>query len=140
MYNVLTDIGFNEDELFSVEAEGAQNNETFWRKQFTDAYLWLYPSCGNDIDKIKTTIEIEIIPNPVINHIYIDERKFDKIDILEIIDIRGRRIMKPSIGNNGRVDVKELTSGSFILILNQKRLIISGSLLRYNRLVEQEKD
>lgn len=130
MNNTLKNLGFNDSELLSIEVEGGQHNEAFWREQFADAYLWLYPSYANDIDEIITTREIEIIPNPVINQILIDENKIDKIDSLEIIDIRGRKVMRPKMDNKGIIDVNGLTPGSFILIMKSNEITYFGKFIK----------
>ncbi len=72
MHNVLTDMGFGENELFSKEAANGQHNEAFWRDEFAEAYLWMYASYASSIKEIRNSIEIKITPNPVVDYIYID--------------------------------------------------------------------
>ena len=53
MHDVLANMGFNEDELFSLEVPDGEHNEAFWRNQFAAAYLWMFESFANKIDVRK---------------------------------------------------------------------------------------
>ena len=130
MHNVFTDLGFSENELFSIEVENGQHNEAFWKEQFADAYLWMYTSFANDINEIIRSVEMEITPNPAKNYITLDSNKFGNNDSLEIIDMRGRKIMNLNIGDNGKVDVKGLNPGSYILIIKTKERTYYGKFIK----------
>lgn len=130
MHNVLTDIGFNENEVFSLVVENGQHNEAFWKEQFADAYLWMYTSFANDINEINRRVEIEIMPNPAANYISVSGYKFDKNDRLEIIDMKGRKIMNLNTENNEKVDVRNLNPGSFLLIIKTKEITYYGKFVK----------
>ncbi len=130
MHEALTNLGFNENELLSLEVAGQQHNEAFWRGQFADAYLWLYASFANDVSEITKSTEIQITPNPVTDNINISKYKSGKHDSLEILDTKGVRVMEINIGNIDRVDVKDLVPGTYILIIRTKEANYTGKFVK----------
>ncbi len=117
MDNVLTNLGFGEDELFSLEVPNGEHNETFWRDQFAAAYLWMYTSFANDIIEPVNNAEIIIAPTPSVNCITVNGYNPGNNDSLEIIDMNGRKIINQKINNTEKIDVSELKAGSYILII-----------------------
>jgi len=130
MHQSLSNLGFDENELFSQEVAGGQHNETFWRDQFTDAYLWMYASFASKIYEIRQSIEIGINPNPVFDVINLPEDIFGKHDTLEIINMNGEKVIQMKIRNNNTVDVKMLTSGTYILLIRSDKNTYSGRFVK----------
>lgn len=130
MQELLTNLGFNDDEVFSLEAPGGEHNEAFWRSQFAAAYLWMFSIFANDIVTHNAVLELKIIPNPVINEIIIDGHKYDKQDSIEIIDMNGLLVISMNIGNLTKIDVSKLASGSYILIIRTHEKTYQGKFIK----------
>lgn len=130
MNELLTNLGFNEDELFSLEVPNGEHNEAFWRNQFATAYLWMFDSFANDINEVKSNLEIQIFPNPVINEIDISNYTSGKQDSIEIFDSKGVQVMHLEISNMNNIDVKQLLPGSYILILKMNKTIYRGKFIK----------
>jgi predicted alpha/beta superfamily hydrolase len=130
MQNELTNVGFGENELLSLEVEGAEHNEAFWRDNFRNAYLWMFTEFANDIAEPAVGVEIEITPNPVISHINISGYKLGSNDSLEIIDITGRKIINQRVYNTKRLDVDMLKPGNYILIIRTKNITYQGKFIK----------
>jgi hypothetical protein len=130
MHQSLSNLGFDENELFSLEVTGGQHNETFWREQFADAYLWMYASFASDIRKISQSVDIEISPNPVFTVINLPGDILGKHDTLEIIDMKGEKVIQMNIRNNNKVDVKMLTSGTYILLIRSDKNTYTGRFVK----------
>ena len=130
MHDVLADLGFNEDELFSLEVPNGEHNEAFWRDQFAAAYLWMFESFANEINELVANVEIEITPNPAVSHIDISSYKLGDNDSLEIIDMNGRKIINQKISNKNKVDVGELKAGSYILIIRTNENTYKGKFIK----------
>lgn len=130
MHDTLTSIGFNDNELLSLEIAGGQHSENFWKNQFADAYLWMFASFASDINEIIIPAEIVISPNPVTDEIDLSEYHLDKNDTLEIIDMNGKIVVRMNIGNRQKVSVRELKSGSYILIVRSNGITYSGMFIK----------
>lgn len=130
MHQSLTNLGFDENELFSLEVTGGQHNETFWREQFAEAYLWMYASFASKIHEIRQSVEIEISPNPVFTEINLPGDILGKHDTLEIIDMKGESVIQMEIGNNTKVDIKMLTSGTYILLISSDKNTYSSRFVK----------
>ncbi len=130
MHDMLANLGFNEDELFSLEVPNGVHNEVFWRDQFAAAYLWMFESFANEINELTIKIEIEITPNPVQSYINISDYKLDNNDSLEILDMNGKQIINRRISNTNRINIGELKSGSYILIIRKEDIVYSGKFVK----------
>ena len=130
MHDVLANLGFNEDELLSLEVPDGEHNETFWRNQFAAAYLWMFESFANEIDENHNVIDIEITPNPVIDEIILTEHKYVNYDTIEIIDMNGNLVMKINIRNTKKIDVRKLVPGSYILRIQSQDDLFQGKFIK----------
>ena len=129
MQDVLSNIGFNEDELFSLEVPNGEHNEAFWRNQFAAAYLWMFNSFANNVNEINA-IEIKIYPNPVKDKISFADYKSGKQDSLKIIDIEGTQVMQLSMEHIKQIDVTSLPPGSYILIIKSNEITYQGKFIK----------
>ena len=117
MQTTLNNIGFDGDEVFSLEVSGGEHNEQFWREQFAPAYLWLFSTYVNGVNQIEKPIEIQVTPNPVVDKIAVNESKFGLNDSLKIINMNGVEVMNSTIGKSHIINVKQLPTGNYILII-----------------------
>ena len=129
MQDVLSNIGFNEDELFSLEVPNGEHNEAFWRNQFAAAYLWMFSSFANDINE-NASINIKIYPNPVNDKISIDGYSYNQNDSLKIINMQGVQVMQISMKNIKKIDISELLPGSYIVIIKSSEKIYQGKFVK----------
>ena len=106
-----------------------EHNEAFWRDQFTAAYLWMFSSFASNIN--ETIIkEIQLVPNPSKDEISIEGYIFSKNDSLQIIDMKGMRVMQMSMENVKKIDIKELLPGSYIVIIKSNKNTYQGKFIK----------
>lgn len=115
MKDTLTSIGFGGDEVKARETPGAQHNEYFWRNEFAEAYTWLFNEYANSIEEFGVET-INLTPNPV-NDIINLHGIVKKYDSLEIVNINGKTVLSYTTFNGLIIDVRNVTSGTNILII-----------------------
>ncbi|MEZ4941498.1 MAG: alpha/beta hydrolase-fold protein [Saprospiraceae bacterium] len=64
--DAMLDVGFEQDELFFNVPVDGQHSEWFWRREFPDAYKWLFAGSVTAAGEPATDTEpaLEIYPNP----------------------------------------------------------------------------
>ncbi len=129
MQEMLSDLGFDEDELFSLEVNNGEHNEAFWSNQFAAAYLWMFSSFANDINDINS-IKIKIYPNPVNDEISIEGYSYSERDSLKIINMEGVQVMQMSMENIEKIDIKRLIPGSYIVIIKSNKKTYQGKFIK----------
>jgi predicted alpha/beta superfamily hydrolase len=107
--------GYDSDNIMlQVDADG-QHSEWYWRREFGDAYLWLFDQ-SNAIPDLSGMEIIQLFPNPVGDSVSISALTgISKADlILELTDLTGRRLI---IGKKGQtsLDTSRLPKGNYIL-------------------------
>ena len=127
MHDTLTELGFGSEELFSKEIQCGQHNETLWRENFRDAYLWMFDSFANSISYNTDSEIIQVSPNPVTDHIYIDN--YEDIDSLKIFDLSGKLCLQMIVTNN-KINTELLLPGSYVLILSSPDKVYTGKFIK----------
>ncbi|MGY6562449.1 MAG: alpha/beta hydrolase-fold protein [Luteibaculaceae bacterium] len=91
--NFLLNEGLPEDELLlQIDADGA-HSEWYWRREFPDAYQWLFqnfelPTAVNEIS-IRGK-RVSLYPNPTYNHFFLENTSSTPIKSIHIKDSMGR--------------------------------------------------
>ncbi len=130
MNDSLAVMGFGENELVSKEIPGGTHSESFWRDQFADAYLWLFDTYVNDVSEHSTTQLIQIYPNPVGDYLELSNLGSDKLDTLEVVDMKGVSVLKKNNVIAKKIQVTQLGSGNYILILHVAERVYRGKFVK----------
>ena len=94
MEEVLHSVGFEEDEVISVEKADGEHTESFWAREFAAAYLWLFRDVATSNDPtLSSGHEFSIYPNPITEHMtvsfYVSKAAPVRIDFF---DLKGQLI------------------------------------------------
>jgi predicted alpha/beta superfamily hydrolase len=107
--------GYTTDELnLQTHADG-QHSEWYWRREFGEAYQWLFaePLSAPSLDKV---LGIELFPNPTsdIVTLRIEDSELDTGLQLQLTDLFGRVLLQ---GNRGTLslNLKAYPSGNYLL-------------------------
>jgi len=117
MDSLLTELGFGDDELYSLEVPNGEHNEALWRDNFRDAYLWMFGSYANNIGEIQNKNEILISPNPVTDNLNFELPQNTIYDSLKIIDTSGKILVSLGRSSENSMDVSKLHAGTYVLVI-----------------------
>jgi len=130
MNDSLSNLGFASQELFIKEMPNGQHNETLWRSQFSEAYLWLFSNYATDIIGINPVVDLQIIPNPVHDILYISNYIWNSHDSIEIIDMKGVKVMVLNPPTSEAIDVSGLSSGGYIILIHSENNIYQTKFIK----------
>jgi len=130
MNDSLASKGFGENELISKEIPGGTHSESFWRDQFAEAYLWLFDVYVNNLSEQSATRHMDIYPNPVGDYIDMSKMDMDRLDTLEVVDMKGVSVLKKYNVTAKKVQVTQLDPGNYILILHVAEKVYRGKFMK----------
>ncbi len=130
METTLLNAGFNQNEIKKVFKNDGQHAEWFWKREFKDAYNWLFsPTIG--IGEQPLNININVFPNPFKDTLNINVEGLSKPIDLQIMNANGQTILQKNITQNQtQIDVCALPKGNYTLIFNQNNKIYSKTLIK----------
>ena len=131
MHDSLLNVGFSEDEVFSIIIPGGEHNDALWAPQFKDAYLWLfadYITSGIETHQINNSINI--YPNPAYNTISISNISDYQEVSIKILDITGKLILKLNDYRGDAINIGALSPGSYILHIQSESVNYYGKLIK----------
>ena len=128
MQDTLLSVGFTDDEITGKETIGGQHNETLWRTEFTDAYMWMFYDFANYIGN-ENINHITIYPNPVSDYIDLKDITND-FDTLRIINGKGQVVYSSNNYFDGIIEIKELKPGVHILVIKKDNNTIIAKFLK----------
>ncbi len=126
MQDTLRKYGYGENELISKVVQGAQHNEQFWRSEFREAYMWLFPESsavtGTDL---KNTLRL--YPNPAGHELNLDIPLSTEYPRLRIFAITGACMRDIPHFSNKKIDITHLPTGTYFIKITYSDSEISGS-------------
>lgn len=116
MYNTLQAAGFSESELFFITHVDGQHSEWYWRREFPDAYIWLYANsvATNTVENNDFNV-VSLSPNPTNGIIRLSGEYRKTQPAAAIFTIDGKRVMEEQVLENNTLDVSGLEEGLYIL-------------------------
>jgi predicted alpha/beta superfamily hydrolase len=118
MQDTLLTLGFRADEIISKVVEGGQHNEQFWRSQFREALLWLFPETTGISQMRANELNLRIYPNPAGDVLHIEVKDIPGQYYLSLFDISGACIRQSSVFSDNRLDISHLPAGWYLIKLS----------------------
>ena len=119
MVETLYAAGFQETEIkLLVHADG-QHSEWYWRREFPNAYLWLYYRTGMSVDEAIQGQLLYLHPNPFKDYIQISTSVNLQNAQLVIYNMSGELIDSCLIPSSGNMDMGTLKDGIYIFQIKQ---------------------
>ena len=117
MYNTFLSAGFSEDELFILTHQDGQHSEWYWRREFPDAYEWLF--ANSETTEVGQAFlpqtMIQILPNPADSVIKIETTlSLDDLS-MNIYHINGKIIQAEKALTSNEVDISNLPPGTYVV-------------------------
>ncbi len=129
MYNTLLNAGFSQDELFITTHPDGQHSEWYWRREFPDAYEWLFA------DNVTSTTPpdfttFQLSPNPTSNELYIEGLEEFTNPRIQIYAVDGQLILPSTFFQGGRINTSFLKEGTYIInIYAEENILLSKKLI-----------
>jgi predicted alpha/beta superfamily hydrolase len=130
MQDTLLAAGFGAEEISTKVIPGGQHNESLWRQDFGEAYLWLFGSYAFGVQEQPQARNILFFPNPAMGMIQLPVNFPISCDSLEILDMMGRRVWKVAPFSGHDLDVSQLPKGLYIVSLNSAGVFFQGKFLK----------
>ncbi len=124
MYATLLNSGFNDSEIKIITHPDGQHSEWYWKREFPEAYLWLFNDVMVKTPFIPTTTKIEISPNPVKDTLFFKSTKNLKSAQVNIYNLAGKLVLSQNIPLEQSIKVTSLNNGIYFLELIQYGKII----------------
>ncbi len=121
MEKMMIGVGFRAHEYKITPKTDGQHNESFWAREFPDAYRWLFGKTEttpiyNDLETRNTSVTL--FPNPSDSSITIEmPDDWKNIDI-SIYDIEGKEKLKPVVtplSISAKIDLHGLARGTYFI-------------------------
>ncbi len=131
MAMLLTDIGFNGEDVKTDVIAGGQHNEKLWREQFQKAYLWLFNNWVNAVPERRTEENLSIYPNPVNKKLmFPDEIIYGTNDSVLIFDAMGKTLIDINSYKGQPISVCGLEPGIYFFKLTTNSKVYSGQFIK----------
>ncbi len=115
MQDTLLSVGFTEDEIKSKVVEGGQHNEQFWRSQFREAFLWLFPETSGIPDIPALNNKIRIYPNPAGDILNVEIPDHPGPINMNIFNIAGECLSSYPDFRKKTLDISDLPAGKYLV-------------------------
>lgn len=120
METTLHDAGFGSEEVVLVTHADGQHSEWYWRREFPDAYSWLFNDQINSVPLVSADDPIAIGPNPFTDSLYFNAEKSLEGTIFTLVDLSGKQVFSGAIPSNNKLQLKGLTNGLYILEITKE--------------------
>lgn len=122
--NILTTAGFTEEEIISIIRNDGAHSEWFWKREFDDAYLWLFEDIA-PLDIQAETSGSEMFFDINTNTINVTS---EEIFEYSIYDIQGKLIEQNSISNN-QITLSDYKPGIYFISLFNGKYSITNKIV-----------
>ncbi len=103
METTLHEAGFGAEEVVLVTHADGQHSEWYWRREFPDAYSWLFSSEINELPFVSTKDVIQVSPNPFVDSLYLKAKEPLEKAMINLYTLSGVKVFSGPISANGVV-------------------------------------
>jgi len=115
MVNTLKTVGFTDEEILMVTDDDGAHSEWYWRREFPDAYTWLYNNLSLEVPTYFEGSDFSIFPNPFTESLHISSQKEMENVKIKIFDTNGMLVFIKQISKNENFDLSNLKNGIYFL-------------------------
>lgn len=120
MYQTLMEAGFDTAEVkFEVRADG-QHSEWFWRREFTDAYKWLFETDANAVEySSNDNLPFVLTPMPFAETFAIQWKVPTKTYTISIFSSTGQNVFFQILNSDKEINITGFPKGIYLLIIEE---------------------
>jgi pimeloyl-ACP methyl ester carboxylesterase len=119
--DAMTVAGFSASEKYIYVPNDGAHNEAFWRREFPDAYVWLFQNAVTSITLPKNKKEqLEIFPNPSSSWVRFSDAKTGEQLDLQILGSDGKVWRDTTVVGGEPVWTGDLPAGFYVVKLKKK--------------------
>lgn len=105
--------GYSDDEHLLLVHDDGQHSEWYWRREFGDAYEWLFGGLDLNVASAQKEIIMSVYPNPAREVLHIRTSILDPLHV-QISNLQGKVVMDTLMVTN-QLDISFLPAGSYII-------------------------
>ncbi len=133
MVSSLKTAGFADDEIIMVTHNDGNHSEWYWRREFPDAYKWLYGNSSLDVSNYSIRNNFNIYPNPFSESLNISRKEEMGNVKLKIFDFNGKLVFLEHISKNKNIDLSQLKNGIYFLqVFENGKSVLSKKIICEN--------
>lgn len=130
MQDTLRAFGFGENELKTKVVTGAQHNELFWRTEFKEAFLWLFPVTSGVLQPSVQSLPIRIFPNPAQDILFLNLPEATSSPVVRIFNISGAMMTEFALCAGNQIQIGHLPAGMYLLTVSVQKTGFSGWFIK----------
>lgn len=132
MEATLLEAGFSASEVIVVSHADGQHSEWYWRREFPDAYIWLFSGVVDAIPFVSQNDAIKISPNPFTDSLELEPFKLVESASLNIYALSGKKVFSQQKLSKNSVDLSSLQKGVFILeFVKDGKVILTRKIIKH---------
>jgi predicted alpha/beta superfamily hydrolase len=131
MEDSLKQYGFSGEEVKSRIVQGAGHNEAFWRSEFREAYLWLFPEISGIPDIPALNNKIRIYPNPAGDILKLEMTGITGPFQLKIFNNAGMCIKNHLDFRENTINISDLPAGKYLVHVETENIKAAGWFIKY---------
>lgn len=131
MYNTLISSGFNAQELNFVTKSDGQHSEWFWKREFPDAYQWLFNTQTTAVQySIDEELPFILSPIPFHDSLNILWKSPIKEFALALYNDSGQNVYFNNKAGSQVINTEKLPKGIYLLIIEYNGMVFRKKVLK----------
>jgi predicted alpha/beta superfamily hydrolase len=118
--DAMTTAGFGPQEKYFTVPPDGQHTESFWRSEFSDAYLWLFAGAVSSANAPDAGEPLDIFPNPAGSWVRISGLKAGERADVQVYTAAGKRLRNATIRGDEPLWTGDLAPGFYILKIRKE--------------------
>ncbi len=133
METTLYEAGFGASEVMLVTHPDGQHSEWYWRREFKDAYSWLFSEVIDAVPFVSPEDKILIGPNPFTDSLNFETELSLGEVVLNLYDLTAKKMLSRNISINGSVNLALLKNGLYLL-----EIIKDGETILFRKVIKEQ--
>jgi predicted alpha/beta superfamily hydrolase len=131
MENTLQEAGFDDSEIILVTHSDGQHSEWYWRREFPDAYAWLFSEVINALPFVSAKDEVKIGPNPFSDSLFFaTDLPLNDVTV-NLYNLSGEKVNTRIISFGETVDFSAIKDGLYLLeIVSGQEVILLRKVIK----------
>ena len=131
MLDTLLSAGFAADELKLVTKADGQHSEWFWKREYSDAYLWLFESDTTAVSySVDESIPFIVSPTPFTKKVTLIWKSPVGAYSVALFNSSGQNVYIEKKKGNHEIDTQALPKGGYLLIVEVNGRVFRKKVLK----------
>lgn len=131
MKETLLKSGFDASEIKYITKPDGQHSEWFWRREFPDAYQWLFETYSESVaHSVSDDMPFVLNPVPFIDKFTIEWKEATQFYTVALFNSTGQNVYIQAMTGNQEVNITGFPKGVYLLIIEEKGRVFRKKILK----------